>query len=100
MVNFFRLSMVLAIILGGSAAYAADGAAVFEKGCAMCHASGVAGAPKLGDADAWGERAKQGVDVLVSSALNGKGAMPPKGVCAGCSDDEVRSAVEYMLSQI
>lgn len=76
-----------------------SGDAVYNSACAACHTSGVAGAPVLGDQAAWSARAAKGVDGLLSSAINGLNAMPPKGACATCSDDELKAAIEYMLSQ-
>ena len=81
------------------AATGADGKAVYDKACTVCHAAGVAGAPKLGDKAAWGPRLQQGMDTLVQSAVKGKGAMPPKGGNMTLSDAEVRAAVEFMVSQ-
>jgi cytochrome c5 len=81
------------------AAGAAEGKKVFDSTCMACHATGVAGAPKLGDNAAWAPRIKQGMDTLVQSALKGKGAMPPKGGNASLSDAEVRAAIEFMVSQ-
>ncbi|WP_431024684.1 c-type cytochrome [Halomonas sp. H5] len=76
-----------------------DGEALYgSSGCAACHDSGVAGAPALGDAEAWGPRIDQGVETLYQSALNGKGAMPPKGG-SSASDEEVQAIVDYMVSQ-
>jgi cytochrome c5 len=84
-----------------SAAAAAprSGDQVYNSACMACHASGVAGAPKVGDQAAWGPRAAKGVDGLLSSAINGLNAMPPKGTCATCSDEELKAAIQYMLSQ-
>ena len=61
------------------AAAKADGKAVYEKTCAVCHATGLAGAPKFGDKAAWAPRIATGIDALHNSALHGKNAMPPKG---------------------
>jgi cytochrome c5 len=77
----------------------ADGKRVYEMTCSACHATGVAGAPKLGDKAAWAPHLMHGVDHLVQSALKGKDAMPPKGGNPSLSDDEVRAAVEFMVSQ-
>ena len=77
----------------------ADGKKVFDSTCTACHATGVAGAPKLGDKAAWAPRIKQGMDTLLQSALKGKGTMPPKGGNASLSDAEVRAAIEFMVSQ-
>lgn len=70
---------------------------VYNTSCTACHGSGVMGAPKMGDAGAWGPRVAQGLDVLVKHAISGVNAMPPKGGCMACSDDEIKSAVEYMV---
>lgn len=70
--------------------------ALYTQACAVCHATGVANAPKLGDKAAWAPRVQQGLPQLVQSAINGKGAMPPKGGSAA-SEAEIRAAVEYMV---
>ncbi|MBA4742501.1 MAG: cytochrome c5 family protein [Azoarcus sp.] len=75
-----------------------DGEAIYKKVCAACHASGVAGAPKEGDAGAWSERIAQGLDAMVDSAIAGKGAMPPRGGNPNLSDEEMRHAVVYLLN--
>ena len=73
------------------------GEAVFKAQCSACHTAGVANAPKLGDAAAWGVRIKTGLDALVNSALKGKGAMGPQG--GGDFDDvEIARAVVYMAN--
>jgi cytochrome c5 len=74
---------------------AGGGEALFKQACAVCHATGVAGAPKFGDKAAWAPRLQQGLPKLVQSAMNGKGAMPPKGG-TNASEPEIRAAVEYM----
>ena len=63
------------------------------------HVSGVDGAQKLEDKAAWEPRAAKGIDGLLTTANSGLNAMPPKGTCADCSDDELKGAIEYMLSQ-
>lgn len=82
-----------------AAAPAKPGDAVYGGVCVACHAAGVAGAPKLDDKAAWESRVAQGIDGLVSSVLNGKNAMPPKGGNPSLSEKEIRNAVEYMLQQ-
>jgi cytochrome c5 len=75
-----------------------DGKKVFDSTCSACHAAGLVGAPKFGDKNAWAPRLKQGIDVLYTSALKGKNAMPPKGGNSTLSDAEVKAAVDYMAS--
>ncbi len=82
-----------------AAAAGQGGEAVYSKACIVCHSTGVAGAPKVGDKAAWEPRLAQGMDTLMSTALKGKGAMPPKGGHASLSDAEIKSAIEYMLEK-
>ena len=81
----------------------ASGKAVYDRACAMCHAAGVAGAPKLGDKAAWGPRIAQGNDTLYTHALKGfqgkAGVMPPKGGNMSLKDEDVKAAVDYMVLQ-
>jgi len=83
-----------------SAAVAAgggDGKGTYEKVCSVCHASGVAGAPKFGDKAAWKPRIATGANALHTSALKGKNAMPPKGGMTDLPDGDVVAAVDYMV---
>ena len=79
-------------------ASAGNGKKVYDSACVACHASGVAGAPKLGDKAAWTPRLATGFDALMNSALKGKGAMPPKGGNASLSEADIHAAVEYMTA--
>jgi len=74
-----------------------SGEDVFKAQCSACHASGAAGAPKLGDAAAWGPRIKTGFEALVQSALKGKGAMAPQGG-GDFNDTEIARAAAYMAN--
>lgn len=80
------------------AAGAGNGKKVYEGACVACHASGVAGAPKLGDKGAWAPRLATGLDALTASVIKGKGAMPPKGGNTSIPDADIRAAVEYMAA--
>lgn len=77
---------------------AKDGKSVYEAKCQMCHATGVANAPKYGDKAAWLPRIAKGMDVLLKTVISGKGGMPPRGACADCSDDDLKAATDYMVS--
>ena len=74
------------------------GEQVFQAQCSACHATGAAGAPKVGDAGAWGPRLGQGYEGLLNSALKGKGAMGAQGG-GDFSDVEIGRAVVYMANQ-
>jgi len=82
---------------GGAADVPATGELAFNKVCSACHATGVNGAPKIGDHAAWGPRIAQGKDTLYKDAINGKGNMPPKGGTAW-PDATIRMTVDYMVS--
>ena len=81
------------------AAGGADGKAVYQSSCFACHGTGAAGAPKVGDRAAWEPRAAQGIDTLVQHAIQGKGAMPPKGGNMALGEAEIRAAIEHMLRE-
>lgn len=100
------MKVVKTLLVAGSmmfvaSAAMADGAAVYNSGCAACHATGVAGAPKVGDKVAWANRVTQDKELMYDHALNGyqgeAGVMPPKGGFMNLSDDDVKSAVDYMV---
>lgn len=85
----------VAAAAGGGARSADD---VIAKHCNACHGAGVLGAPKIGDGAAWRARADAagGIDGLLKHAISGINAMPPKGTCGDCSDDELKGAIEKM----
>lgn len=72
----------------------------FKMVCSACHTTGVAGAPRVGDKAAWEPRLAKGIDALVNSAIHGKGAMPPKGGAMNYSNDDIRAAIQYMVSTV
>jgi cytochrome c5 len=80
------------------AAAAGAGEALYKQACQVCHAAGVAGAPKFGDKAAWSARLPAGMDALFNSVAKGKGAMPPRGGAAQASDADLRAAVEFMAA--
>lgn len=79
------------------------GKSVYGKACALCHAAGVAGAPKPGDKVDWGPRVAQGKETLYKHAIEGftgaKGMMPARGGNSTLSDDDVKAAVDFMADQ-
>ena len=81
-----------------------DGEAVYQSACAVCHATGIAGAPQLGDQELWRDRAAAGAEALYGNAINGfqgtTGVMPPRGGNAALNEAEVRAAVDYMLAAL
>ena len=81
---------------GGAASGPRSGADIVGKFCSACHGSGVLGAPKAGDTAAWSARHGGDLDELLKNAIAGLNAMPPKGTCADCSDEELMAAIKEM----
>ncbi len=82
----------------GAAAGARSGEAIVKAVCAACHQTGVANAPKIGDRSAWAAHIEHGLNGMVQTAIQGKGAMPPKGGDASLTDEEVARAVVFMAN--
>jgi cytochrome c5 len=78
----------------------ASGKQTFAQACAACHQTGSMGAPKLGSKADWASRIKKGKQTLYTHAINGLGAMPPKGGHPELSAAQVKAAVDYMVSQV
>lgn len=72
---------------------------IYNTYCLACHMTGAAGAPKLGDKSAWSPRIAKGVETLVANAIKGINAMPAKGTCMDCSDEDIKATVEYIVGQ-
>lgn len=81
---------------GGGAAKIPDD--IIAKHCNACHGAGLLGAPKIGDTAAWKDRADHqgGLDGILAKAITGINAMPPKGTCADCSDEDLKGAIKKM----
>ncbi len=77
----------------------AAGKLVWEANCQVCHMPGLAGAPKMGDKEAWTKRKAKGLEALHQSALNGFNEMPARGGKSELTDEEVISAVNYMVAK-
>lgn len=82
----------------------AKGEKVFKATCSMCHQTGAAGAPIMGNINEWAPRIAQGMPTLYDHALKGfagkKGMMPAKGGNPSLSDNDVKAGVDYMVSKV
>jgi len=94
-ITLYALASVSGSVLAGDASM--SGEEIYKTKCQVCHAAGVAGAPKFGDKAAWAPRIAQGMDTLVQHSITGLNAMPPKGTCMDCTDEQMKAAVEYMV---
>lgn len=85
-----------AIVIGPEAATV--GKQLYQTVCMACHAAGVAGAPKTGNKADWAPYIAQGLDEMLRISITGKGAMPPRGGAANASDEQLRAAIEFMIT--
>ena len=72
---------------------------VYNTYCMACHMTGAADAPVLGNVDQWIPRIAKGTETLYQNAIKGMGAMPARGICMDCSDDDVMATVDYILGK-
>lgn len=75
-----------------------SGEKIYNTYCVACHGTGAAGAPKKGDAAAWQPRIAQGSETLLKHALEGFNAMPAKGTCSNCSEEEIASTIAFLTN--
>ena len=71
---------------------------IYQATCKICHDAGVANAPRKGNAEDWKPRLSKDMDTLATNVKNGMGAMPPKGMCMDCSDEDYITVIKYMSS--
>ena len=82
------------------------GETVFNGLCVNCHGMAAMAAmiPQAGDKAAWGPRIEQGIETLYDHAINGftgnMGMMPARGSNPALTDEEVKAAVDYMVSKV
>ena len=75
-----------------------DAEQTYRATCFACHGTGAAHSPEVGDQIEWEIRMEKGMDTLVQNTIKGlNGIMPPKGLCATCSDEQLRAIVEFMV---
>lgn len=93
-----KTTALVALVFASCMTIADDAAinAKYEKSCKLCHDTGLMGAPKTGDVAAWAPRLEKGNDVLMKHIKEGFNAMPPKGTCMDCTDEEFQKLLEKM----
>ena len=94
-----KLVIFVSLILFTLPSFAQTPEEIFKGTCAMCHSSGVGGAPVVGNSEQWAPRIEKGVDALVSNVSKGIGIMPPSGGRKDLSVEELRSVIQYMIEQ-
>ncbi len=79
---------------------AIDGKKIYGEFCFSCHTPGLSGAPKLGDVEGWAPRIAKGPALLLQTTIDGIApAMPPRGLCMSCTDEELEAAIAYMIAE-
>ena len=107
--NFFKAGLMAMTVCAATASFAdnseglllaqvSDGFNAEQKymaSCFACHSTGAAGAPKVGAGmmSEWEPRLEKGLDAVVTNAINGVNAMPAKGLCFDCNEDDIRALV-------
>ena len=93
--SFLTLFLMIIPVFGFSGKSAKD---IYQTHCTVCHASGLAGAPKYQSKEDWLPRCEQKhLKGLVESAIKGLNAMPAKGTCESCQENDIREAILYMV---
>jgi len=82
----------------GAAAAPRTAKVIVETYCIACHGAGMPGAAKIGDKEAWAAKLEKGKEQVMANAIAGINAMPPRGLCMDCTDDELWSSIEYMAN--
>jgi len=94
-----KKTLITAVVMSFAvAAQAAPDMTKYKKSCGVCHDNGTAGAQKTHDVAAWQPRLEKGMDALLVSIKQGLNAMPPKGMCYDCTDEDYVELIEYMAS--
>ncbi|MTI14950.1 cytochrome c5 family protein [Sansalvadorimonas verongulae] len=94
-----RMAFFLGVLITAQAGMAQKAPEqIYQTSCKICHDTGVANAPRKGNAEDWKPRLSKGMDTLVTNIKNGMGAMPPKGMCMDCSDNDYIAVIRYMSS--
>ena len=85
---------------GDGAQPVSNGEQIYKNYCSSCHTPGLSGAPKLGDQEVWAPRIAKGKALLLEATIAGvPPAMPPRGMCFDCSDDDLAAAIDYMVAR-
>jgi cytochrome c5 len=87
----------VAVAAVGSSAGSRSGEEIYKASCSACHATGVLGAPKFGTNEMQLRVDEKGMETILANAINGINAMPPRGTCNSCSDEEIQASIDYML---
>lgn len=77
----------------------AVGQQTYKTTCAACHATGIGGAPKVGNVEDWKPITREPLYAVYRNVVHGVSIMPPKGGCKACTSRQITSAIVYMMYQ-
>ncbi len=80
--------------MSDSAGY--EAMAKWARSCALCHITGEANAPVVGDTEEWQQRLQKGEAALLNNVVNGINSMPPLGYCMSCEAADFRVMIDFM----
>lgn len=90
--------LILPVLAHSADEDAFDAEQTYQATCFACHGTGAAHSPEVGDQIEWEIRMEKGMDTLVQNTITGlNGIMPPRGLCANCSDEQLKAIVEFMV---
>lgn len=90
--------LALGLALASQIATAGErGQEVYRQYCHICHGTGMADVPQIGNQAQWEARIEKGIESLYEGAVKGHAAMPPMGLCDSCTDQDVMDAVDYLV---
>nr|WP_241664587.1 c-type cytochrome [Ningiella ruwaisensis] len=96
-----KVNVAGAVDASAAAAGPRTGKEIYDAACVACHTTGVLNAPKLQVAADWQPRLdEKGFDQVWKNAVNGIGAMPAMGTCGDCTEEDIKTAIEYMIEGI
>jgi cytochrome c5 len=96
----YRWLAVIIILFGSITTVSAEvsGRDIFLEYCHICHGTGMPDVPQFGDGAHWQARKEKGMEALYNAAIYGVNAMPPMGLCEECSEEQIKAAVDYMVT--
>lgn len=74
-------------------------AGLYAGSCKACHTVPETRAPLAGDRTQWDPRWAKGEDQLLGEVQVGFGSMPAGGLCADCSDADLKALIRFMAGR-
>lgn len=95
--------MTILLLAGwaGAGLAGSNGSEVYKRNCETCHGGwGGYGAPGTDNYDAWRPSLRRGEQAMFVAVRDGRSSMPPRAGNPSLTDDDLRSAVEWLLKTV